>query len=164
MVRRAPGESRARHDAAASSPATDRADVVASTRYVPTMLDVAAIKNLVAAMLAVNFYPVDRAYNLMPAFSERGLLDPGRVAAMEQADVIAAMSAAGYARGGFLPILSYRLFTLMEAVAAGKLDALPALVASNDEEKFSAALATVHGFGPRTAATAWQLFRASTTS
>lgn len=128
------------------------------------MLDVSAITNLVAAMLAVNFYPVDRAYKLMPAFSERGLLDPRKVAAMEQADVSAAMSAAGYARGGFLPILSYRLFTLMEAVTAGKLDALPPLVAVNDEEKFSAALATVHGFGPRTAATAWQLFRASTTT
>jgi hypothetical protein len=125
----------------------------------PDMLDSAATTNLVAAMLAVNFYPVDRAYRLMPAFRERGLLDPAKVAAMEQEALITAMSAAGYDRGGFLPILSYRLYTLMEALSAGKLDKLPALAASNDEAGFTTSLTAVHGFGPSTAATAWALFR-----
>lgn len=124
------------------------------------MLDSAAAANLVAAMLTVNFYPVDRAYGLMPAFRERGLLDPAKVAAMSHEELISAMNAAGYARGGFLPILSYRLVTLMAAVASGALDALPAQVAVNDEAKFAATLTTVHGFGPSTAATAWALFRA----
>lgn len=123
------------------------------------MLDSAATANLVAAMLTVNFYPVDRAYGLMPAFRERGLLDPPTVAGMEQAEVIAAMSAAGYTRGGFLPILSFRLYQLLEAVGSGKLDALPALAEANDREGFDAALTAVHGFGPATAATAWDLFR-----
>ena len=130
----------------------------------PNMLDAAATSNLVAAMLAVNFYPVDRAYRLMPAFRERGLLDPAKVAAMEQEALIAAMSAAGYDRGGFLPILSYRLYTLMEAVSAGKLDKLPALAASNDEGEFTNSLTAVHGFGPSTAATAWALFRPAATT
>ncbi len=123
------------------------------------MLDPAATANLVAAMLAVNFYPVDRAYSLMPAFRDRGLLDPARVAAMSHEDLISAMNAAGYARGGFLPILSYRLVTLMAAIASGALDPLPAHVAANDEAKFAATLAGVHGFGPSTTASAWRLFR-----
>lgn len=125
------------------------------------MLEPAAIANLVASLLAVNFYPVDRAHALMPAFGERGLLDPAKVAAMPHADLIAAMTAAGYDRGGFVPILSFRLYSLMEAVATGALDSLVALAQANDEEKFVATLGAVPGFGPRTAATAWQLFRAS---
>ncbi len=127
------------------------------------MLDSAATANLVAAMLAVNFYPVDRAYSLMPAFRDRGLLDPAKVSAMSHEDLISAMNAAGYARGGFLPILSYRLVTLLAAVASGALDAIPAHVAANDEAKFTAALTSVHGFGPRTASSAWQLFRPAAT-
>ena len=95
----------------------------------------------------------------MPAFREHGLLDPAQVAAMEQEALITSMSAAGYDRGGFLPILSYRLCTLLEAIAAGKLDKLPVLAAANDEVSFTAALTAVHGFGPTTAATAWSLFR-----
>lgn len=123
------------------------------------MLSPAATANLVAAMLAVNFYPLDRAYGLMPAFRDRGLLDPAKVSAMDQQDLISAMSAAGYARGGFLPILSYRLYKLLEAVADGKLDGLPAFATANDRASFVAALTAVHGFGPSTAATAWALFR-----
>ena len=116
------------------------------------------VGSLVAAMLAVNFFPLDRAYRLMPAFRERGLLDPVRVAAMTQPDLIAAMDAAGYSRGGFLPILSFRLYALMEHVGDGRLDALPAAAAAGDSAAFEAALGAVPGFGPRTIASAWTLF------
>ncbi len=117
--------------------------------------------SLVSALLAVNFYPVDRAYGLMPAFAERGLLDPQRVAAMPQPELIEAMRAAGYERGGFLPILSFRLYKLMEAIATGSLAALPGLAAADKKAEFVAALAAVEGFGPTTAETAWALFRAA---
>lgn len=116
------------------------------------------VASLVAAMLAVNFFPLDRAYGLMPAFRERGLLDPARVAAMTQPDLIAAMDAAGYARGGFLPILSFRLYALMEHLGDGRLDALPAAASAGHRATFDAALGAVPGFGPRTIASAWALF------
>jgi hypothetical protein len=125
------------------------------------MFDSAAIANLVAPLLAVNFYPVDRTYGLMPAFKERGLLDSAKVAAMPHADLIAATTDAGYDRGGFVPILSFRLYSLMEAISSGALDSLQPLSATNNEEKFMLTLGAVQGFGPRTAATAWQLFQAS---
>lgn len=128
------------------------------------MLDPASTANLVAALLAVNFYPVDRAYALMPAFAERGLLDPAKVAALPHAELIAAMTAAGYDRGGFVPILSFRLYSLMEAIASGSLDALVALAATGQEAEFVATLEAIPGFGPRTASTALQLFRASPTA
>ncbi|MES2644039.1 MAG: hypothetical protein V4850_31410 [Myxococcota bacterium] len=114
---------------------------------------------LVAALLAVNFFPVDRAYALMPAFRERGLLDPAVVGALPQEALMSAMNEAGYRRGGFLPILSFRLYALMEAVASGRLDALRALAREGKREAFAALLVSVNGFGPSTAETAWQLYR-----
>lgn len=63
--------------------------------------------NLVAALLTVNLYPLHRARALMPAFEARSLLDPAVVACLRQDDLIAAMSDAGYSRGGFLPIVSF---------------------------------------------------------
>lgn len=116
------------------------------------------VASLVAAMLAVNFFPLDRSYGLMPAFRERGLLDPVRVAAMPQPELITAMNAAGYARGGFLPILSFRLYALMEHLGDGRLDALPAAAAAGDRATFDLALGAVPGFGSRTIASAWALF------
>lgn len=122
------------------------------------MLPAPRIQDLVVALLAVNQYPVDRAVALMPAFRERGLLDPEAIARMGQPQVIEAMKDAGYTRGGYLPIVSYRLFQLMEAVASGGLDTLPAFVASNDRDGFVAKLTELHGFGPNTAGTAWMLW------
>ena len=120
-----------------------------------------AVANLAAAMLAVNFFPLDRAYALMPAFQERGLLDPVRVAAMPQPALIEAMDAAGYRRGGFLPILSFRLYALMEHLGDGRLDALPEAATRGDRAAFDVILGAVPGFGPRTIEAAWSLFTAS---
>lgn len=119
----------------------------------------AHVANLVTALLAVNQYPVDRAAAAIPGMRERGLLTPSRIAGMEHEAVIAAMSQAGYARGGYLPIVSFRLFKLMEAAGAGTLDALAAAADRGDREAFDAELAKVHGFGPSTIATAWMLWR-----
>lgn len=114
--------------------------------------------NLVAALLAVNFFPLDRAHAMMPAFESRGLLDPQHVAALSQADLIRMMAEAGYDRGGYLPILSFRLFTLMEAISSGSLDVLRAHAHRGDRPAFISALSTVKGFGPVTAGAAWELW------
>jgi len=115
---------------------------------------------LVAALLTVNLYPLARAHALLPGFRAAGLLDPAAVAAMPQPAVIAAMEAAGYTRGGFLPIVSFRLYALLEAVAAGELDGLRAFVAAGDRAGFVAALGAIKGFGPSTAGAAWELWAA----
>ena len=117
--------------------------------------------HLVTAMLAVNNYGTDRAAALLPAFQARGLLDAPRAAEMERDALIVAMTDAGYARGGFLPILWYRHQQLMEAITKGALDRLPGLVQADDEAGFKALLASVHGWGPVTSTTAWNLWRAA---
>lgn len=115
------------------------------------------ITALVAASLTVNQYPLERAYGLMPAFRAQGLLDPARVHAMDHAALISAMEGAGYQRGGFVPIVSARLFPLMAAILDGTLDDLPACVSEGRKDDFSALLTRIYGFGPRTAEVAWLL-------
>lgn len=117
--------------------------------------------HLVTAMLAVNGYGIDRAAALLPAFQSRGLLDAAEAAEMDRDALVGAMTDAGYARGGFLPILWYRHQQLMEAISKGSLDRLPGLVRADDEAAFKAHLVSVHGWGPVTAATAWTLWRSA---
>ena len=118
----------------------------------------AHVEHLVAASLTVNGYPIERAVALIPAFRERGLLDVATVGAMDGAELAAAIVQAGYARGGYVPIVTYRLAQLLTAAASPALDQLPAFVVSRNEQSFTATLRTVHGFGPATAATAWFLW------
>jgi hypothetical protein len=115
------------------------------------------VAHLVTALLAVNQYPLDRAAKLIPAFRAQGLLNPARLAAMEQEAAIKAMTEAGYARGGYLPIVSFRLYKLMEAVAAGQLDELEKAAATGDRQRFDTVLSGIHGFGPATTEAAWSL-------
>ncbi len=115
-------------------------------------------EHLVAALLTVNGYPLDRAVALMPAFRKAGLLDANRVAALDYEALVAALNAAGYTRGGFVPIVGYRVAQALSAAASGQLDALARQAEGGDKEGFSTTLAAVHGFGPRTAATAWFLW------
>ncbi|MDP2307744.1 MAG: hypothetical protein Q8P18_17095 [Pseudomonadota bacterium] len=123
-----------------------------------TSLSPTEAANLVAALLTVNLYPLDRAHALMPAFEARGLLDPATVAALPQEALVASMTEAGYRRGGFLPIVSFRLYALMDAIAAGTLDVLRDHVAKQDRAAFVDVLSGVSGFGPSTAGAAWALW------
>ncbi len=121
-------------------------------------LTAAQTETLVTAMLTVNGYPVDRAAALMPKFREHGLLNPTELAKLNGEQIIAAMREAGYQRGGFLPILSFRLGELMEALASNTLDSLAMHADKRDEAQFCALLSSVHGFGPRTSEIAWILW------
>ena len=116
------------------------------------------IADLITAVLAVNLYPLERAAALMPAFRERGLLDPERVLAMKGDALVQAINDAGYQRGGYVQVIAYRLDPIMEAVRSGKLDGLQAAAKQGDESGFIATLRSVYGFGPRTAETAWLLW------
>ena len=81
-----------------------------------------------------------------------------RVATTPQPELIAAMADTGYARGGFLPILSFRLDALPEHVGDGRLDGLAEAAATGDPAVVEARLGVVLGFGPRSIASAWMLF------
>jgi hypothetical protein len=116
------------------------------------------IETLMTALLAVNGYRVDAAAALMPAFRTAGLLDHQTVAALDYDAVVERMVNAGYRRGGYVPIVSYRVMKTLEAAAAGVLDDLDVLATSNQKDGFIETLRGVHGFGPRTAELAWSLW------
>lgn len=115
------------------------------------------LEKLLAALLSVNGYPVDRALGLMPSLRMAGVLSPATVGDIPQDEMVKALNEAGYGRGGYLPIMSYRVYKLMEAVADGKLDDLEGYVADGDKGAFGQVLSSVHGFGPSTIETAWSL-------
>lgn len=119
------------------------------------------VEHLVAAMLSVNGYAVERAVALMPAFRAEGLLSYKRVAALDAVALARALEAGGYTRGGFVPIMAYRLLTLLQAAESGDLDGCNGHAAAGDRDGFCRVLARVHGFGPRTSATAWALWTAN---
>lgn len=119
------------------------------------------IADLVAALLTVNSYPLERADALMPAFRERGLLDPARLRTIPQDELVTAIRDAGYQRGGYVPIIAFRLGYLMEAIAEGNLDPLVGAAQRGDKEAFIGTLSALHGFGPKTAEAAWMLWTAT---
>lgn len=113
---------------------------------------------VVAAMLTVNQYPVDRAVALVPALRAARLLDAPAVNAMTWDDLVQALRTAGYDRGGFVPIVGARLAELMLAVERGDLGPLQDAVAAKDSATFAARLSAIKGFGPKVSATAaWLL-------
>lgn len=120
-------------------------------------LSSARTADLVAALLCVNNYPVDRAVALTPAFQAAGLLNPATVNAMPQDALVATLVKAGYNRGGFVPILAFRLYMLMEALESGALDSLEDAVRAGDKGRFLATLGPLHGYGPKTVDLAWML-------
>lgn len=121
----------------------------------------AEVADLITAILAVNQYPLERAAAHMPAFKDRGLLDPGRVIAMKYDDLVQAINDAGYQRGGFVRVIARRLYPIMEAIRSGKLDHVAAAARAGNKSAFISALSSTYGFGPRTAATAWMLWTGS---
>lgn len=121
-------------------------------------LDTRQIGHLVAAMLNVNNFGLYRAQELIPAFEQARLLDPAAVHGLEVEELKRRIESAGYSRGGYIPVIAGRMYTLMTAVSDGTLDNLSALVADNDRAGFIAALSGVYGWGPKTAAAAWRLW------
>lgn len=113
---------------------------------------------IVAAMLTVNQYPVDRAVGLVPSLRAVRLLDAPVVNAMTWDELVQALRTAGYDRGGFVPIVGARLAELMLAAERGDLGPLQDAVSAKDRAAFCAGLSAIKGFGPKVSETAaWLL-------
>lgn len=115
------------------------------------------IEGLVAALLAVNSYPVARVQAVVPSLRSALLLQPLDVAAMDIGSITVRLAEAGYDRGYLTGMLAERLQALMTRVATGELDALEDAISHGDEAKFTKLLRTVRGIGPRVAGIAWDL-------
>lgn len=114
------------------------------------------IEVLVASLLAVNQYPLERVWDQMPALREAGLTNAKHVANADIRDVVVNLTEAGHDRGMLAGMMAERLQNLMRAIEGGVLDAVPPAVARRDREAAVVALCRVKGIGPRVAETAWQ--------
>jgi len=114
---------------------------------------------LLASVLSVNGFPLDRIWQAMPGLRAEGLTDPARIAEASLEEIIQRLDRGGHNRGGLAGMMAERVQSLMQHVHAGHLDELPANVGSGAHEEFVHAFCAVRGVGPRVADLAWQLLR-----
>lgn len=115
------------------------------------------LEALVTAILAVNRYPIEKVWNLLPELRKSGLIDPGSVADADIGDLTVRLASAGYDRGMLTSMLAGRLQNLMRAVGEGTLDGLTAAAARRDKAAAVEILGQVKGIGPQVAESAWLL-------
>ena len=117
------------------------------------------IEALVTAILAVNRYTIERAWDLLPKLREAGLTDPTSVAEEDIGKLTVRLASAGYDRGMLTSMLAERVQNLMRAVVAGKVDGLVGAAARHDKQAAVEILCQVKGIGPQVAESAWLLLQ-----
>jgi len=120
------------------------------------------LESIAVAVLAVNLYPLDKAYGLLPAFRQAGLLQPKKVAEMDLGDLIVALGAAGYQRGALIGMMADRFQSVMKEAAQGRLDTFSDLIKKGKAEAAIDLLLKVKGIGPRVADNAIMLIKSET--
>lgn len=112
---------------------------------------------LLMAILAVNSYPLEKAYQLLPRLRGLGLTDPARVVDMDLPTAIEALTTAGYDRKNLTWMIAERVKALMAAIHDGRLNGLASAVEARDERGAAELLSEVRGVGPRVFENAWAL-------
>jgi hypothetical protein len=115
------------------------------------------LEEIVVALLAVNNYPLEKAWKLLPGLRAAGLTDPKRVP-MDIGECTVALAAAGYDRGLLTEMFAERIQQLMAMVERGALAGLDDLIDAKKKTEAQALVTTVKGVGPRVAETAWLLW------
>ena len=114
---------------------------------------------LVAAILAVNSYPVEKVVALLPNLRKAGLTSPSEVARMDYNELIPKLVKAGYDRGQLVSIISPRLKALMVAIEADTLSGLERALAEHDSRLVQDLLCQIPGIGPVVAKVALKLMQ-----
>jgi hypothetical protein len=109
------------------------------------------IDAIVAASLAVNKYPLERSWNLLPKLREQQLTDPAFVASLDVGELKEKLIAIGYDRGKLTPMLAGRFKDLMTDIVAGVLSELPKAISENNKQVAIEILCKVRGIGPMAA-------------
>lgn len=117
------------------------------------------LEAVVAAILAVNRYPIEKAWDLLPKLREAGLTVPDMVVDEDIGRLTVRLASAGYDRGMLTSMLADRLQGLMRAVQQGQLDGLAAASARKDKKAAVEILCRVKGVGPQVAESAWLLLQ-----
>ena len=118
---------------------------------------------IVAAVLAVNNYGIERSFALLPAMRSVGLLESRVVVKMDVGSVIQLMNKAGFNRGLLMEMMAGRLMNLMKASQNRELDLLNEYVKSKNKSAATDLLCKISGIGPKVASDAWMLISSSNT-
>ena len=117
------------------------------------------VEIIVVALLAVNRYSLEMAYNILPNLQDEGLLAPKHVVSMSIEDIISKLYKSGYRRGGLMELMAIRYLELNKAIDSGKLDSLIDYIADRKIDKASACLQKVKGIGPSVANTIIEILK-----
>lgn len=120
-------------------------------------LSATQIECLLMALLAVNNYPLEKAWGLLPRMRATGLTDPDRVTAMDMAGAIEALTSSGYDRKNLTWMFAERVKALMAAIHGDELTGLDEAIAAKDKARATELLDRVRGVGPTVIQNAWAL-------
>jgi 3-methyladenine DNA glycosylase/8-oxoguanine DNA glycosylase len=116
------------------------------------------LEALVASILAVNNWPLEKTWNLLPQLRARQLLNVNAAAAFDQGEMTVRLAEAGYDRGAVLtPMIADRISALMRAVQDGSLTDFESLLGRRDKKAAVECLCRVKGVGPKVAENVWML-------
>jgi len=111
--------------------------------------DPEVIQDLVVAILAVNFWTLEKVYALREELEAQGLFDLAALAQQDTQAVTAQLVAAGYQRGGFpVPQMADRLIATAKNLLSGKEAELRALLAAGNTTGLDRFLLELKGVGP----------------
>ncbi|MDB4433322.1 hypothetical protein N9166_01145 [bacterium] len=106
--------------------------------------------DLVIAMLAVNNYPLERAFSLLEPLTQAGLTDPETLHSSSEAEIAVKLYEAGYERGPYMTgLFSKRLSALGREAAKHAIDDLSRVLMGTDASAIRELLTPVEGVGPR---------------
>jgi len=111
--------------------------------------ETSVVEDLVVAILAVNFWTLEKVYALRSRLAEQGLFDMQGVSDLDVGEVDRRLRAAGYERGDF-PVfaMANRLVHTACALDAGGETKLRALLAQGGSHELDDFLLGLKGVGP----------------
>ena len=105
--------------------------------------------DLFTAIMAVNQWTVERAYNVSARFKAVGLLDPSTLSRMSVEDVCERLGRAGYNRGEFMVLqMAERILHMARTLANEGMERIEALETSKRLGDLREFLLTIKGVGP----------------
>jgi hypothetical protein len=106
-------------------------------------------QDLVASILLVNRYTLERTYQSIPALEKQGLFDPENLIRWDQKEIMERLKLGGCDRGPFMTnLFALRLASLGEFLGR-EFDICAEVLGGKDARQIEQLLMPVNGIGPR---------------
>src|SRR5437867_2367153 len=104
-------------------------------------LDVELSGHLIAALLSVNSYALEKAQRVSDELHKGGLVDLTKFCSLEEKDIVSKLRLAGYDRGEFMTqLIASRLANLGRHITAIGVGRVNAVLASGDRDAVTSLL------------------------